>query len=73
MEAEDSALCHTGATVRTGMVCDHLVIHLPVAIHLMKCPFMGPPLALAEEGFHGVVVAVESSEVGGDSVDSEKK
>jgi hypothetical protein len=61
-------LCHTGATVHMGMACGHLIIHLPVVIHFMEGPFMGPSSGQAVEGFHGVVAAVESLVAGEDSV-----
>jgi hypothetical protein len=43
-----------------GMPCGHLIIQLPVVIHFMEGPFMGPSSEQAVEGFHGVVAVVES-------------
>jgi hypothetical protein len=51
-----------------GTVWEPPIIHLPVVIHFMECPSMGPSSVQAVEGFHGVVAVVEYSAVGEGSV-----
>ena len=57
-------LCHTGTTVDLGMASGHLIIHLPVMIHLMEGPFMGPSSGQAVEDFHGVAAVAGHSAAG---------
>ena len=59
--------------VLMNTVCEPLIIHLSVHIHLMDGLSMAPSLGLAVEGFRGVEAAAVSSAVGEGSVVGDNK
>jgi hypothetical protein len=61
-------LYHTGITVRTGMACGRLIIHLRVIIRLMEGPFMNLSSGQVVVVCHEVEVVAGHSVAGEGSV-----